>query len=722
MKITINKNTVCLCILIILYLTVRLVILFLGTKEIYGGDEICYGAVAKELIQGPVLPAYCFFPSNYSGGQYIMPFLMVPFFIVFGPSYLALKLASLLFPFSIFIILYLFLCKFFNLRVAFLTSILLILSPPSYTRMSFLAIGTHMESSLFTIIALYVFYKLFFYENQETSNNYYLKAYSILFGLISGFGCFFSYLFIIVLLTLFILLFAFNKKLFLTKNFVLFVFSFLIGFSPWLYKNIFVTHFGGIDLLKKGFLRSSPDMINISQFFHRVTLFPSFIMQSMYFKNIGLISEDLLSYTYFFIFCISYLTLAWKNRLVIAHFFQMFFSFKEYQINFAHSAKEAFFLAYPLIFLFIYAFSNFKLGEFRYLMPVYPFMFIPISLFIDSLWRKKYKYYSYFAALIITVLMLIGILGNSSLISCVGFKRMNQYKGFRYYMMIRKPVKKYRFNLEKYINAIDKLDKLEKREVYMALAKEIADRLRGNEDKWLNYVNKINPIYKPYFYNALGIQGKELFGQDVDKMIYLINHTEEKYRSFLYKGLMQTVVEKFDGDADKCIEFLYSIDNSYKFNIADLWCAIICRKFSARDLFSEEIVKLTEKAPSAYRPYVYEELGKLIGIDFVEDFSIRLKNLDTERVSSFASLIPEENRVYLYKGFGEGIVENFNEFLVLDIADQIYPNYRAYVYKGIGKGFVWVYGEDVNIILKKIDSQLDMEYRLFLYEGIGLIN
>lgn len=725
MKISINKNTAYLCILIIFYLVIRLVILFFGTKEIYYGDEIYGGAIAMELIKGPVLPFFDYPFSKYSGSQYLAPFLPIPFFIVFGPSYISFKLSTLLFPFATFIFLYLFLCKFFNRRIAILTSLLLILSPPSYTRLSLVGLGLHMESSFFTIAALCIFYKIFFYEKQKMCVTNISKSYFILFGLISGFGSFFSYTFIITVLTLFILCFAFNKKFFLTKNFLLFAFSFLVGFSPWLYNNIFIIHFGGIELFKKGFLKSSYGMINISQFFHRITLFPSFIVESMYFKDVGLISKDLLSHTYFFIFVISYLTLVWKNRFVIAQFFLRVFTFEEYKIDFTYSTKEIFFLTYPLIFLLIFAFSNFRLDEFRYLMPVYPLMFINISLFIDTLWRRKYKYYSYFAALIITVLMLIGIIGNISLISCNGFKRINQYKGFQYHLLALNLVNKYRFNLEKYVEAIDKLDKLAKRDVYRALAKEIADDLRENVDKWLNYVSKINPSYRPYFYDALGIQATELFGQGVDKMIYLINHTEEKYRSFLYNGLMQVVVEKFNGDADKCIEYLYSVNHSYKFNIAHLWYAIICNKFSKINLFSEDkkiFIKLAENVPLAYRPYIYTELGKSIGVELFDGFSEDLKNLNMREVLSVASLIPEEYRACLYEGFGEGIVENYNEFLALDLADQIYPNYRAYVYRGIGKGFVWVYGEDVNIILKEIDSQLDMKYRPFLYEGIGLIN
>lgn len=721
-----NKNIVCLFILIIFYLVIRLTVLYLGTKEIYGGGEIYFGGIAMELIKGPVFPFFDYQLSEYSGDWFVMPFLIVPFFIVLGPTYLSLKLASLLFPLAIFILLYLFLYKFFTQRIALLTGLMLILSPPSYTRTSFFGLGAHMESSLFTIAIMYIFYKMLFYKNQKIIFDYVPKSYFILFGLVSGFGTFFCYTFIITLITIFMLCFIFNKKFFLTKNFLLFVFFFLLGFSPWFYNNIFKLRFAGIDFLKEAFLKSSFDMINIFKFFHRIILLPSFIMQSLYFKDIGLISKGLLSHMYFFIFVISYLTLGWKNRLIIAQFFHRIFSFKEYQINFAHSAKEIFFLIYPLIFLFIFAFSNFSLDKFRYLIPLYPFMFIIISLFIDTLWRRKYKYYRYFAVSIMTILMLIGIIGNLSFISYNGFKRINQYKGFRYYLLGGSLVKRYGFDLDKYINSIKKLDKLAKRDIYRKIAIEISYDLKEEDiEKWLNYVNKIDHSYRPYFYNELGATMMKIFGQDVDKAIYLIDRIEEKYRLFLYKGLMQIVVDKFDGDADKCMEFLYSIGHSYKLNIAHLWYAIIRSKFSELHLFSEDIkrfIKLAEKVPLTYRPYIFTELGKIIGIDFLDDFSTKLKNLDMGKVFAMATLIPEEYRVYLYEGFGEGIVEYDNEFLALDLADQIYPDYRAYAYRGIGKGFAWIYGEDAHIVLKEIDKQLDMKYKPFLYKGIGSIN
>lgn len=717
-----KKNHIYLFILIICYLIIRLAILCLGTKEIYGGDELCYGAIARELIGGPVLPFFDYQPSKQNGAWCVMPFLITPFFIVFGPSYFSLKLASLLFPLATIILLYLFLDEFFNQRVAVLTSLLLILSPPSYTRFSFMALGSHIESSLFSVAAVYIFYKIFFCGDQKICSNYVSKSYFVLFGLIGGFGSFFCYTFIISLIVLLIIWFIINRNFFLTKDFLLFIFFFLLGFSPWLYNNIFNLHFGGFDLLKEAFLKSSYDIINIPHFFHRIILLPYFIVGSMYFKSVGLISKDSLAYVYFFIFVTSYLTLAWRSRFVIAQFFHGIFSFKKDQINLTHSARVIFFLAYPLIFLFIFAFSNFSLSKYRYFMPIYPFMFIIISLFIDALVKRN----KYFAGLIVVILILTGVTGNISLLSCNSFKRISQYKGFRYHFLGYPLVKRYRFNLGRYISSIEKLDKLARRDVYRKIAIEISGGLKEEDiEKWLDYVNKINHSYRLYFYNELGASIQNLFGQDIDKAVYLIDRVEPEYKFFIYKGLVQMLVEKFAGDFDKCSGFLYSLNPCYKSITAHLWYTIICGKFSEMNFFPEDIkrfVKLSERVPLADRPYIYKELGKSIGDNLLDDFSTKLKNLDMDRIFAIASLLPEEYRSYLYEGFGEGIIENYNEFLALDLADQVCPGYRGYVYRGIGKGFTWIYGEDIDIVLKRIDAQLDIKYRPFLYEGIRLIN
>lgn len=699
--------------LIAIYLVIKLTILFFGTEEIYSGDEIYYGAIAKELITGPILPFFDYQPSEQNGGWFIMPFLIAPFFLIFGPSYLSLKLASLIFPLATLILLCLFLNKFFNRRVAIISSLLLILAPPGYTKLSFMPLGTHIESILFTLSAVYIFYNIFFSVGKKINFNSIPKLYFILFGLISGFGSFFCYTFIITLVALLIIVIIVNKKALLTREFLLFITFFLLGFSPWLYNNIFCLHFGGIDIVEKAFSKPPDLTFNISQFFRRISLLPEMILKSMYFKDVAFLNKNLFSFIYFIIFLLSYFALALTTFI------------QKYSKNTENNAKKLFFLVYPLIFIFIFIFSNFDLNKFRYLMPIYPFTFIIIALFIDMLFKKDTDY-RYLAVLIIFFLLITGIIGDISLFSHNTFKKISRYAGFRYHLLGYPLVKRYGFATENYLNSIEKLNNMEKRDIYRKISEELCDKLKPTDiNTWLNYISKIPHSYKKYFYAELGKKLTKLYDQNPNAIIFLITHTEEKYKPFLYQGIVEIAVKESSGDINKSIGFAHSIDRSYNFDPAGFWYININNQFPDDDLHSGNIKKLIillENAPEQYKPYIYRKMGELFGIDFLDDFSVTLKNLDINKIITTISLFPKKYRIYLYEGFGEGIMDNYNEFLALDLADQIPSKYRPYVYRGIGKAFVWIYGEDMYIILKRIDTQMDIQYKPYLYEGTKLIN
>ena len=70
--------------LLLLYLTVRLVILFSAIDKVHLDEELYRGNIAKEVISGPVLPFLDYQRSEYEGGTLVMGLLAVPFFLIFG--------------------------------------------------------------------------------------------------------------------------------------------------------------------------------------------------------------------------------------------------------------------------------------------------------------------------------------------------------------------------------------------------------------------------------------------------------------------------------------------------------------------------------------------------------------------------------------------------------------------------------------------------------------
>src|SRR5437899_423339 len=60
------------------------------------GDELYVGTIAQELVTGPTLPFSEYRANNYMLGTLVMGGLTAGFFLLFGPTVFALKLAALL--------------------------------------------------------------------------------------------------------------------------------------------------------------------------------------------------------------------------------------------------------------------------------------------------------------------------------------------------------------------------------------------------------------------------------------------------------------------------------------------------------------------------------------------------------------------------------------------------------------------------------------------------
>src|SRR5437899_11607726 len=62
----------------------------------YIGEELYRGTVAQELLTGLKMPFIEYRADNYSGGSLVIGALAAGFFLLFGPTVFALKLAPLL--------------------------------------------------------------------------------------------------------------------------------------------------------------------------------------------------------------------------------------------------------------------------------------------------------------------------------------------------------------------------------------------------------------------------------------------------------------------------------------------------------------------------------------------------------------------------------------------------------------------------------------------------
>ncbi len=99
-------------------------------------------------------------------------------------------------------------------------------------------------------------------------------------------------------------------------------------------------------------------------------------------------------------------------------------------------AKYSFFLVYIVIFSFIYFLTNTGLTK-RYLLPLFPAVFLIISFFIDIFWKKKVKKISV-GLIIVVVLFLVGALNQVKFfLNCDNFAKGLKYKGYSYLYKIQ---------------------------------------------------------------------------------------------------------------------------------------------------------------------------------------------------------------------------------------------------------------------------------------------
>jgi len=227
--------------LLLLFVATRLLYVVLidpGYLLNYLGEELYRGTIAQELVTGLKLPFTEYRADNYAGGSLVIGALAAGFFLLFGPTVFALKLA----PLSLFTLALVFwywtIQRATGERVAGYFGVLFCFSPPLFTAFSVTAMGFHSESIVFSALTVFLLFRMLSDEGGSL-------AYPVLLGLIAGFGLWFAYIYGLTLLAM-LGFWLWNDKGMLRRPRVLwFAISFLVGFSPWIIMNM-QTHFAGL--------------------------------------------------------------------------------------------------------------------------------------------------------------------------------------------------------------------------------------------------------------------------------------------------------------------------------------------------------------------------------------------------------------------------------------------------------------------------------------------
>src|SRR5439155_15266587 len=145
----------------------------------YPVEELYRGTIAQELVTGLKLPFSEYTADNYALGSLVIGALAAGFFLLFGSTLFALKLAPLLLFTLALAFWYWTIQRAAGERVAGYFAMLFCFSPPLLTAYSVAAPGGHGESLLFSALTVFLLFRMLSDERGS-------PAYPVLLGLTAG--------------------------------------------------------------------------------------------------------------------------------------------------------------------------------------------------------------------------------------------------------------------------------------------------------------------------------------------------------------------------------------------------------------------------------------------------------------------------------------------------------------------------------------------------------
>lgn len=712
-----NNNVKVLLFFSLLFLVIRFSILFTSLDKVYEAEGIYTGTIPKELLEGLKIPLFDYQYSPEAVSSIAIGILAVPFYLLFGSNYFALKLTILLTNLSNFMLWCIFTYIFFNKRVALFLAILFILAPPLWLRFSSFAAPT-IEP--LTTLAILFFFQAIYGCKKQKQNMYYFIA----MGLVSGMAIWIYPSNSIPILICLLFWFALDKFFIFKRYFFSFFTSLIIGFSPWIYYNI--TH--GF----AGFYRYGKPLYSL--FLWQNILYPlqglkDFIVHilsnSYWLTDFFFIKRLLLNNTYNSIFIISFLMLSWQNRRAILELIKNIVSIRKSLLPTHNiSTKETFVLFYIIIYILIYKLFNFIrfygysdflfIRHLRFLSPIFPFVFLTIALFLDKIWMNTTKLFLLFSRLVLIVLIFMGIMGSLSLVSfdLNKFGRCLKEDGFCYGTFGIIIGKKFGYDMGKAISIIEQVDKQQKSWCYCGLGMAIAEQYNLSEDDLDILMNRIDK--KGWYSFSCGYffgKGAAAYGKPKEQFINLRNQLEVKHWPYFYNGLgLKIVVQnRLPNGIKSCIESIEkNIDERYK-----PWCfegagKEIGLSFLISDI--KELIQEISQVNEKYRGYIYKGFGWGLAIKInPRNISLRIKDIE---------YIPNSYKDRVYQGLGEGLYLKYRYEIkrCLEMLNKVDPEYRAYIYKGLGYETGSEHNYDLDVC-KNIINDIDKDYRIYFLEG-----
>lgn len=658
-----------LFLILFVFFVSRVWVMLTSMDTLFDSEDLAMGVLAKEVMKGPALPLFEYQYLPYSGGTLVVGLLAIPFFMLLGPNYFALKLVPFFFSGATLAVLFLFAYKFFGRRAAVITALLYLFSSTAWGGFNFF-LGFHTESLLFTFLAVYLFYEIVF-NHKQTLGRY------LLFGIIAGFGTYFSYTLLVALAALFLVWFIHNRKLFKEKGYYIFCAGFLIGFVPWLIYN-FSYHFRGVtdvasQLFQGKHYFSLESWVGNGFNFLRSLWFPELLENEFMSKLPSKLYGDI----YCGIYWLSFFYIVLKKRK----------SLKDLVYS-----REFFILIFP--FMLVAAARLYGMesevsssAESRYLMGLFPFVFLTVGIGLDAIFEKR-RFLKIISAVIFPLVVIAGAIGFLMRVNYAHFGNGFKTLGYSYYYLAETFNFNHQNNFYKILDNITKVSEPERYEVLtLRLSIDLSYPLYPvSERDYLQLQNRLQTKYRPFFHKIL-IKGLyynselDVHGL-IDEVKLFSQQVEDIYKPFLYEGVGALMVKRYPDEPARYNDAIGFVDKQYL-------------------------------------PYYYRGLSEPIYGDDIPNYIQRcksaLKGMDVAYIPAFLDGMGEVLAKFAVATFMVGLDYNNKGLMELyHFFDDIQPPYKKYLFEGAGKALSYFYTSNTDKDIYAFINYFKVKERLML--------
>lgn len=525
--VKISKERI-IVIALLLFIVVQLFYLFFSPFVFYHEDQKV-ATLGIDLLQGRLrLPLWFYLDSPHAGGSILSALVSIPFYLIFGQIYLALKMAGLFLAALIFLIWARFLVKEYGPKILVPFVLIFTLPPTRLLLHYFIRIGNTVE--LILAISLTLIFGYLFLKGGAKD---YQKA--LFLGFIFGLGLWIQYAFIAAILTILLAWFLVDKKFLFKRIFLIFLGGFIIGLSPLLIFNLQYNFasFRADQLVDYNILG-----VDFGLLLNRVVrFFSSVLPRSFMLLGTAPLGENVVSLVFYFFIFLSFIALfisSLRNKKAFDSILLIYLLISFFLINFLNVPLNIPFDRYIKLEE-ITAFSYYYLGF------LLPFLLISLTIFVFKLVDSKNRIFNKSAYVIIMILFIV--LGNNFLKN-ISISNIRGIKGRTLGLATDKPMVDsldiYPINTRLFFNRY----LFQPHENINANAYEAGFHFSRDSSLFGRLIDELDPKYRRSFilgaaYSSNYLLRKGNLDEEERHLIYLIsNLSAEEKQLFFYKVLV----------------------------------------------------------------------------------------------------------------------------------------------------------------------------------------